>query len=201
MRAFKTPLKSLFGGAAKIENLPQYREFLYDQSTRAAGGLVLSYSQKRAGKLHFRLAKERAYADDLIRAQIGLHAEIASDLWFLTLEFLKLPRPPLKTKTQTILTDLHQRYVDTAPRREIFNEALKPQHFNPTEKGLKAFADKSGDVLFALLPFTDDLLAENRNIFRGQLRLRYISFLEKLDKRSDMPTLCADLRNHEASRD
>ncbi len=178
----------------KVTNTDEFSEFLYDFSTRAAGGIVLSYAQKRTGKLHFKLAKEKNYADDLIKAQIILHAEILSDLWFLTLEFLKLPHKPLAKLNYEILQNLHHRYFITAPTQTKLAQALKKRHFTANVQGIKELANKSGDILFKILPLTENLLDSNREVFAGQLRARYIGFLEKLDKRADKDSLITDLK-------
>ncbi len=178
----------------KITHYDDLTEFLHSFSTRCAGGLVLSYAQKRTGKLHFKLAKEKDYADALIKAQIGLHAEVLSDLWFLTLKFLKLPRKGFEKTGQEILLELHNRYVATSPTDTMMPPALKKRHFSPKEETLKEFAEKSGKELFKLLPLTENLLDSNEEAFIGQLRLRYIGYFEKLDKRLERDSLTADFK-------
>ncbi len=178
----------------KVKTCQDLIEFLHDFSTRASGGLVLSYAQKRTGKLHFKLAKEKDYADDLIRAQIGLHAEVVSDLWFLTLVFLKLPRKPLQKIGTEIIKELHTGYLETSPTDTKMSSALKKRHFAPKEKSIKEFSEKSGKVLFDLLPLTENLLDSNLESFVGQLRLRYIGYFEKLDARLDRDSIAADFK-------
>lgn len=176
-------IKRLLPDNKLIVNIDDLEQYLSEECGRMAGGLVMSYAQKRAGRLHWKLVKEEEYARDLINTQIILHAEIISDIAFLTSDLLQLDRKDTKKTLTAMIGRIHAKYVSSTPMQGVMDSALKPHHFMPKEQGIRDFSVKSGKKLFASLPMTDNLLKDNSKIFEGQLRSKYIALLQRLDRK------------------
>ena len=182
--------------AKPINGLPDLKEFLYQQSAKLAGELVMKYAQKRLGKYHYNFSKDSAeYADTLMAAQVQLHALLLQDiealLWRLGNSVAVIERGK-RVLLQQQCEAIHRRYINTAPRQ--IQADLTQLYWHSGYVRLADLAKQTGEKLFALLPLTEHMAKSDVSIFQGQLRYSYANFLQQLDKRITPQRLYALLR-------
>ena len=174
--------------SSKITSLEQLQEMISEQSAKACGEIVLKYAQKRLGKAHFLLAKTTPeYSQDLINCQAKLHAEIVADMYVILLRLCSCEAE--NSTLKSIMEKVHQDYVASVPQEYVVKPYLSSQHFEREAVKLGDLASSTGTKLFKILPAKSGLLPGNASIFQGQIRLAYISFLEKLGKKTDAKNL------------
>ena len=176
-------LKRLLPDKKPLNNLEQLVLYLADEVARLSSGAVMSYAQKRTGKLHWQLVKDDEYSAKLINCQVLLNAEIMSDIVFLTLNLLKLNRADVKVVTDKIIIECHNNFKKSSPITLKNEFELLPRFFNPKENSIREFTIKTGNILYKELPFTKGLREDNNQIIIGQLRTKYINLLTRIDRK------------------
>ncbi len=149
------------------------------------GLAIMKYSQKRLGKIHYNIVKDKNYASELVDCQIKLHAEIISDIGHLVMQLLKYQDFSECKELRSLLEQIHNDYVSSSPEGMDFSSCLNTSHFLSGEIKFRERASKTGKFLFNTLPMTDIMLSSDVAIFQGQIRFAYIRLLEKLGKCAD----------------
>ncbi len=172
-----------------IHNGQDLKNFLVFEIAKITGELVIKYSIKRLGKLHYVLAKDQDYKQDLVSCQVRLHAEILADSGHLIAQLMKFENVKECLHLKSLLVTVHQDYAQTAPEGTQVTPCLTERHFAKTDIKVRNLALITGEFLYKTLPMTDNLYASNVTIFQGQVRFAYIGFLEKFGRRADYEIL------------
>ena len=168
----------------KIHSIDDLNLFVHNYCAKGAGQLVIKYAQKRLGKIHYNLAKDDdSYAQELVRCQTKIHAELVADIGHLIAFWLKYLSIEKNSALLDLVKKVHQQYINTAPSKYQVQSQLADRHFNKEQQELKKLAQQTGKFLFKLLPMTENLRRSDVSIFQGQVRLFYIQFLQDLTKK------------------
>ena len=175
---------------AKIDSAETLRAFLDAEIARAAGEMTIKYSQKRLGRGHFTMCKDPAYARELVRCQIGMHAELLADVMHLFASRLHIGGA--SESWRETMRAVHEKYVSTAPREYEVESRLNESHFNRSGD-VRSLSSRTGALLFEFIPLTEGLYSGNKGIFQGQVRALYIRLLQQFDERADKEKLLISL--------
>lgn len=176
-------IRSLFA-CKKISTLDDLFKFVVKHSSQMSGELVVKYSQKRLGKIHYTLSKnDKNYAKELVSCQSQLHSWVMLDYYCLLMKLTELPSTQASGKLIECLLQIHKDYVNSAPTELVYASNLCTQDFQQQKITLRDIANNTGKKLFKLLPMTDQIQESDVAIFQGQVRLSYINFLTNLDRR------------------
>ncbi len=189
-----TKLRNAIKPPLPITTTDGLRIFLQEKVARMSGEIVIKYAQKRLGKLHYSLAKtDTNYTKDLVNCQIKIHAQMLSDVMVMICQLLKTVDSEQAPQLVEIMHRVHNTYVESAPKGYDVEPALAQRLMSQEKKKVGELAKKTGILVFKTLPVTSDLLPGNAQIFQGQVRLLYISFLQEFGKRADFELLAQDL--------
>lgn len=168
-----------------IHNKDDLKAFLIGEIAKVSGDLVIKYSVKRLGKLHYNLAKDQAYVQELVGCQVKLHAELLADFGHLLAQLMKFENVKACEGLKDLLKTVHEDYVETAPQGTQVRPCLTEPHFAKSDIKVRELSILTGEFLYNTLPMTDNLYESNVAIFQGQVRTAYIGLLENIGKRVD----------------
>ena len=190
---FIDKLRVLWRKPPPIQDQHDLKEFLVGEIAKVTGELVIKYSLKRLGKIHYNLAKEQEYIQELVSCQVKLHAEIVADFGHLMARLMKWEKVNECENLQSLLQAVHEEYVQTAPAGTQVTPCLEESHFSKADIQVRDLALITGKFLYQTLPMTDNLYQSNVHIFQGQVRTAYIQLLQKLGRRANYEVLRQNL--------
>ncbi len=164
-------------------------QFLTLEIAKITGLAIMKYSQKRLGKIHYNLMKDRNYAEELVSCQIKIHAEIVADIGHLIAKLMKFETIQECETFKQLLEKVHNDYVQSSPEGMLFSSCLTEEHFSRSHVKVRDLAIRTGKFLFQTLPMTDIMMPSDVKIFQGQIGFAYVNMLGQLSKRVDYTDL------------
>ena len=161
-----------------ISDYETLTRYIKENAAIISGEIVMKYSLKRLGKLHFKMVLNDDYSGELVVAQAKIHRLVIADLGSIVLSVIsgKKYRDPLNKD----LNRFHADYLASVPER--FSDKI-PAMSQPVEAivlDMKIIAERTGTTINSCLPMIENLTGNTEMIFRNQIRLVYIEFLRRL---------------------